>query len=60
MVPKEGYEEVFDKGGVFVGKGNYKNEDWLVIATTDHGGTEWSCMSDKLRYEYVYKYNNET
>ena len=25
MVPKEGYEEVFDKEGVFVGKGNYKN-----------------------------------
>ena len=25
MVPKEGYQEVFDKEGVFVGKGNYKN-----------------------------------
>ena len=25
MVPKEGYEEVFDKVGVFVGRGNYKN-----------------------------------
>lgn len=25
MVPKEGYKEVFDKEGVFVGKGNYKN-----------------------------------
>ena len=25
MVPKEGYQEVFDKDGIFVGKGNYKN-----------------------------------
>ena len=25
MVPKEGYQEVFDKEGVFVGKGNYRN-----------------------------------
>jgi antitoxin component YwqK of YwqJK toxin-antitoxin module len=25
MVPKEGYQEVYDKEGVFVGKGNYKN-----------------------------------
>ena len=25
MLPKEGYEEVFDKHGIFVGKGNYKN-----------------------------------
>lgn len=25
MVRKEGYEEVFDEEGVFVGKGNYKN-----------------------------------
>lgn len=24
-VPKEGHEEIFDKEGVFVGKGNYKN-----------------------------------
>lgn len=25
MVPKEGYQEVYDKDGNFVGKGNYKN-----------------------------------
>lgn len=25
MIPKEGYQEVFDKEGIFVGKGNYKN-----------------------------------
>jgi antitoxin component YwqK of YwqJK toxin-antitoxin module len=25
MVPKEGYQEVYDKDGIFVGKGNYKN-----------------------------------
>lgn len=25
MIPKEGYQEVYDKDGNFVGKGNYKN-----------------------------------
>tara|TARA_B100001027_G_C16119288_1_gene264148 strand:- start:115 stop:492 length:378 start_codon:yes stop_codon:yes gene_type:complete len=25
MIPKEGYQEVFDEDGIFVGKGNYKN-----------------------------------
>ena len=25
MIPKEGYQEVFDKEGIFVGKGNYTN-----------------------------------
>ena len=38
-------------------KNKYKEEDWLIVFTTDHGGTDWNCMSKKEQNDYTNKYN---
>jgi len=39
-------------------KNKYKEEDWLVVFTTDHGGTDWNCMSKEEKSNYIDEYKH--
>lgn len=34
-------------------KNKFANEDWLIVLTTDHGGTDWNCMSNEMKEDFT-------